>query len=158
TAVAREVADEILQPMHEAYAAGVDELLQRRGIACQRVGRRHRVYDQRDDEARPFGIALVELDLVQETVECVAPGEVALRQRAASQVLFPGRIGKALVLGIGCRLAAAGRDAPEFTEERQIVAAGYGGIAQYLRDQQTRRSENVLAAHPDQRGGRQRVL
>ena len=157
-AVAHQVADEILQSVQQAGAASVDQLLQRRRVAGERVGRRHRVHQQRDDEARALGVALVELGVVEEAVERVAPGQVALRQRPVGDALLPGRIGEALVLGVGRELAGAGRDPAELAEQRQTLLGGRGRMAQHLAEQQARGVDNVLAAHPDQRIGRERVL
>jgi hypothetical protein len=144
--------------VHEARAAGIDELLERRGVAGERIGRRHRVHEQRDDEARALGVALVDLGLVEKAIERVAPGQIALRERAVGDALHPGRIGKAPIPGVGRELACAGRDASELGEQRQILLRGRDGIAQNLPEQQTRGIENVLPAHADQRIGRQSVL
>jgi hypothetical protein len=157
-AVVHEIADEIFQSVYEACAAGVDELLQRRGIAGERVGRRHRVHDERDDEPRTLGIALVDLCIIHKAIERVAPGQVALCERAVGDALSPSRIGKAPVLGVGREFACAGRDASELGEQDQILLGGGDGMAQNLPEQQTCGIENVLPAHADQRIGRQGVL
>jgi hypothetical protein len=60
-AVAGEVAEKIFQAMQDAGAPGIDEFLQCGGIACERIGRRHRVDEQRGDEARALGVARVQL-------------------------------------------------------------------------------------------------
>jgi len=56
-----DVADKVFEAMDQARAAGIDEFLQRRGIASQPIGWRHCVDQQRYDKARPLRVALIHL-------------------------------------------------------------------------------------------------
>jgi hypothetical protein len=96
-----QVADKVLEAVQQACAAGVDQALERRRIAGERIGRRHRIDEQRDHETRAIGVALVHRRLVHEAGQRAAPSQVALRQRPVCGALLPGRIGKTLVLGVG---------------------------------------------------------
>ena len=156
-AIIHQVMYEIFQPMREAAAAGVDEFLQRCGIAGERVGRRHRVDEQRGDEAHALGIAFFHPGVVDETIERPAPGEVALRQRAVGVTLCPGRIGEAFVGGAGREFRGAGGDAAEFAEKRHILLRGDVGMGRHLAEQQAHRIKQVLAADADQGIGGKRI-
>jgi hypothetical protein len=90
-------------------------------------------------------------------VERVAPSDIGLRERTVGRILFPRRIGKAAILGIGCKRAGARYDAAELGKQRHILTHGQGRIAERFREQHLRRLENVLSAHTDQRIGRQGV-
>ncbi len=157
-AVPRQVGDEVLEAAREARAARVDQLLQRCGIAAERVGRGHRVDEERDDEPGALGVAFLHPRLVHEPVERAAPGEVGLRERPVGTGLLPRRIGEALVRRVGRELGAPSRDSPELAQEGEVLPGRHPRVAHHLLEQGARRIENVLAAHADQRVGGERVL
>ena len=150
--VVADVVDQVLHPAHEALAARLVRLLQRGGIADQGIGRRDCARQDAAQEARTLALAPVGI-AVDDTVDRVAEGEVALRSALVDRMLAPGRVGEPPIL----RGHLARRLSRHDLEPLAVHARGFARHRQRIHcgrrlDQAARREHaDVLAATHDLR-------
>ena len=130
---AREVLDEVRQAADDARALRVDELSQRRRIAREEIGRRDRVLEQRDDEARALRGRRVHLRFVDAAVERCAQRDVRLQQPPEHGALRPGGVGEAAVARKRSERRAAGDNARAVGEEPRVLPRQHPRLADECR-------------------------
>ena len=82
TGVVVDVIDEILQSVDQVLAALFSSLLQSGRISEKRVSRGQRIGHQRDGEAGPVLSPVVECGTIDEPLERVGPGHIALEHHS----------------------------------------------------------------------------
>src|SRR5262249_34756324 len=99
-AVLHQVFDIVLEPAPQALAARVDELLERRRIGVECIGRRKRIDDDRCEQARARLVEFTQATLTHECVDGASPGEIGLEQAAVQIAAFPRGVGEPPVPGL----------------------------------------------------------
>src|SRR5208283_4474426 len=88
-AVLDEIGDIVLQARPQALPAGVDDFLERRGVAEQSVGGRKGVDEDSGDEFRARAVVLVEINLLDVGRNRVGPGKIALQDFVMQRAGLP---------------------------------------------------------------------
>ncbi len=122
-AVVPPVADEVARAPVDAAACGLEGALEGRGVADQRVGRSQRLEEQRQGEPAARATLRVEIELVDQAEQRLAPREVALHAAAIDRLLAKGRVGEAALGGRRLALRSAGARLPRARARRRAIGA-----------------------------------
>ena len=98
-------------PVDQAAALGLARLAECGGVAEQRVGRRDGIGRQVGEELRPQAGLVVDVEIVDEAIDLLVEGEVALRQSLIDRMIGPGIVGESPILRSRSDLRGAHRDA-----------------------------------------------
>ncbi|MCY1420417.1 hypothetical protein D9M71_360370 [compost metagenome] len=147
-AVVAQVAEQMAHALEQALAAGVEQLLHRQRVG-QAVGRRHRVGELRQQEARACAVVLVQVALVDPGEQLLLPGQVALQGAPVQRVEPPRRVLETRVLRIGLQLRVAQHHLAHLLAQRRQVPRAVQRLAHALQGEQAHGGQQVLAAQAD---------
>src|SRR5262249_36103090 len=149
-AVVNDVGDEVAEPAPEAGAAGFERALERRRVADERIGRRHRFGEQRKGELAARPALWIEVHPVHQAEHRFGPGEVALHQPAIDRVIAEGWIGKSPVRRVRLSLARADNDLTQLASERAGAAAQRLGVSERARSDLASGGQELRAIEGDE--------
>ena len=116
-----EIVDEILQPVEQALAARFGDALQGARIPEQGIGRRERLGEQLQYEARAFAVFRGGLGAVEHAVEHVAPGDESLHEPLVVAALLPDDMGETAVARIRRDLRAPHGHVEELARKGDVL-------------------------------------
>ncbi|MCY1304478.1 hypothetical protein D9M70_542360 [compost metagenome] len=138
------------QAIEQALAAGLEEALDRRRVA-QRVGRRHRLGQQADDELAAADVFRRQVAVGHPVLQFPAPGQVGLHVAAVQRVVAPGRVGETAVFVARAQFRGAEQHVLQFDAEAGRMLGAVERLPDRLQQHHTGRSKQILAAHTDHR-------
>ncbi|MCY1402821.1 hypothetical protein D9M71_179800 [compost metagenome] len=144
------------EPVQDTLAAGFIDALERCRVG-QRVGGRHRLGQQADDELATVGIVFAKVAGGYPLIHFPAPGQVSPHVTTIQRITLPGRLVEALVPGRRLDLRAVEQDILQLDAESGHMLGAVHGLLQHLPQDHAHAAQQVAPARGKCRIQAQRV-
>ncbi len=146
----QQVIQQVADAPHHAVAPGVEDLLEGQGVE-QGIGRRNGIIEQGKGKVCPGPVVFAHAAVVDPVAHLLLPAQVGLQAAPVEGVEAPGRVGEAVVLGVGLVQGFPQQHTPQLAAQGQGMPGTVQRIAQAVGRQAAQGGEQVPAAQAGDR-------